>query len=578
MTKVLHPLADFLNCDGIDIHQSPNYWYEGRCLQSGDLFRLPRTPLAEAIAYGLMRQLAEDERYSREGKMYGVLLVELPTGENRVLKAFSGLLNGESVLEGWVTPIPGREQVALAEAETLAQLAAIKQELITLKQLPARQEYEILSREYAQQLQQMSDRHLTDKQQRQQQRQYFYDTLTGEALTLALEQLDEESRQQGIERRRLKRQRDVSLATLKEAIATADIRIQELKQQRKAISRQLQAQMHAAYSLMNFFGQSSSLQQLMPNGLPTGTGDCCAPKLLHYAATHGLKPLAMAEFWWGTSNQDKLPGEFYGACAERCQPLMGFLLAGLKPNPPTPFPRREGGVLSAFAHRTEGQEKGVLSPTPCRGGVWGEVKIIYEDEWLIAVNKPSGLLSVPGRYLETQDSVISRLRHLLPDGENLAAVHRLDQETSGILLMARDAQTYRQLSQQFQQRQVHKVYEAILAGVVTTDADVIELPLWGDPQNRPYQQVDWQRGKPSVTRFRVMGREGEYTRVEFVPLTGRTHQLRVHALVGLGVVILGDRLYGCNAGATRLHLHARELRFQHPHTQAIIDLQTQTPF
>ncbi|WP_066426680.1 RluA family pseudouridine synthase [Anabaena sp. 4-3] len=578
MTKVLHPLADFLNCDGIDINQSPNYWYEGRCLQSGDLFRLPRTPLAEAIAYGLMRQLAEDERYSREGKMYGVLLVELPTGENRVLKAFSGLLNGESVLEGWVTPIPGREQVALAEAETLAQLAAIKQELITLKQLPARQEYEILSREYAQQLQQMSDRHLTDKQQRQQQRQYFYDTLTGEALTLALEQLDEESRQQGIERRRLKRQRDVSLATLKEAIATADIRIQELKQQRKAISRQLQAQMHAAYSLMNFFGQSSSLQQLMPNGLPTGTGDCCAPKLLHYAATHGLKPLAMAEFWWGTSHQDKVQGEFYGACVERCQPLMGFLLAGLKPHPPTPFPSGEGGVLSAFAHRTEGGEKGVLSPTPSRGGVWGEVKIIYEDEWLIAVNKPSGLLSVPGRYLETQDSVISRLRHLLPDGENLAAVHRLDQETSGILLMARDAQTYRQLSQQFQQRQVHKVYEAILAGVVTTETDVIELPLWGDPQNRPYQQVDWQRGKPSVTRFRVMGREGEYTRVEFVPLTGRTHQLRVHALVGLGVVILGDRLYGCNAGATRLHLHARELRFQHPQSQVSIHLQTQTPF
>jgi tRNA pseudouridine32 synthase/23S rRNA pseudouridine746 synthase len=107
---------------------------------------------------------------------------------------------------------------------------------------------------------------------------------------------------------------------------------------------------------------------------------------------------------------------------------------------------------------------------------------------------------------------------------------------------------------------------------------LIELPLWGDPQNRPYQQVDWQRGKPSVTRFRVMAREGEYTRVEFEPLTGRTHQLRVHALVGLGVVILGDRLYGCNTGATRLHLHARELRFQHPHTHATIHLQTETPF
>lgn len=560
--QVLHAIADFVDGHIIDNHQSPSYWYEGRCQQTGDLLRLPRTPLAEAIACGLMPQLAQDERYSREGKMYGVLLVELPTGEQRVLKAFSGLLNGESVVDGWVAPIPGREQVALAEAKTLAELEAIKQELITLKLLPARQEYETLARDFAQQLEVMSDRHTHSKQQRQQKRQQLLDTLAGEALNLALAQLDEESRQQGIERRRLKRQRDVALATLKAAIATADIRMQELKQQRKAISRQLQAQMHAAYSLMNFLGQSSTLQQLMPDGLPTGTGDCCAPKLLHYAATHGFKPLAMAEFWWGTSNQDKVQGEFYGACAERCQPLMGFLLAGLRPNPPT-YPNREGGVFS---------------PSPCRGGVWGEVKTIYEDEWLIAINKPAGLLSVPGRYLETQDSVISRLRNLIPDSDNLTAVHRLDQETSGILLVARDSQTYRQLSQQFQQRQVHKVYEAILAGVVTTDTGLIELPLWGNPQNRPYQQVDWERGKPSLTRFRVLEREGEYTRVEFEPLTGRTHQLRVHALVGLGVVILGDRLYGCNAGASRLHLHARELRFLHPHTHTTIHLQTKTPF
>ncbi|RAM50531.1 MAG: RluA family pseudouridine synthase [Hapalosiphonaceae cyanobacterium JJU2] len=527
-------------------NSSPSYYYEGICPQTGELLKLPRTPLVEAIAYNFMQYLASDEVYSREGKMYGILLVEMSDGEQRILKAFSGLLNGCSVVAGWVPPIPGRDEVAIDEARTLADLDTIKQELITLKQLPARQQYEKLSHEFEQQLQQMSDRHKNRKQQRHTQRQLFNTTLTGEALITALEQLEAESRRDGIERRKFKRQRDEQLQPLKQIIDIADIRIGELKQQRKELSRQLQAQMHAAYSMMNFFGQSRSLQQLIPQGLPTGTGDCCAPKLLHYAATHNLKPLAMAEFWWGPSsiNQDKIQGEFYGACVERCQPLMGFLLSGLQPHPP------------------------------------GEVPILYADEWLIVVNKPPGLLSVPGRYRDTQDSVLSRLRHVLPDGIALTPVHRLDQQTSGILLLARDRQTYRQLSQQFQQRQVHKIYEAVLAGTINTNEGVIELPLWGNPQNRPYQQVNWQYGKPSLTKYQVISKQANYTRIEFIPLTGRTHQLRVHAAdpTGLGIPILGDRLYGCSAEASRLHLHARELSFDHPHLGERLHLQTKTPF
>jgi tRNA pseudouridine32 synthase/23S rRNA pseudouridine746 synthase len=392
----------------------------------------------------------------------------------------------------------------------------------------------------------MSDRHQNYKQQRHEKRQILCETLTGEALIIALEQLDEESRQHGIERRHLKRQRDEALQPLQQIIETADIQIRELKQQRKQLSRQLQTQMHAAYTLVNFLGQSQSLQQLIPGGLPTGTGDCCAPKLLHYAATHNLKPLAMSEFWWGASsvNQDKIQGEFYGACVERCQPLMGFLLSGLRPNPPEVLP------------------------------------ILYEDEWLIAVNKPPGLLSVPGRYSDRQDSVLTRLHHLLRDGMALTSVHRLDQETSGILLLARDRSSHRQLSQQFQQRQIYKVYEALLSGLLTIDQGAIELPLWGDPQNRPYQKVDKEHGKPSLTHFRVMAREKDCTRVEFIPITGRTHQLRVHAadVRGLGISILGDRLYGCVNNANRLYLHARELRFQHPQTGETLHLQTDTPF
>ena len=619
---VLHALSDFIDSNCAISNSSPRYSYEGHCPQTGELLKLPRTPLAEAIASGLMQHLASDDRYSDEGKMYGILLVELPTGEQRVLKAFSGLLNGHSIVAGWVPPIPGRDQVALEEARTLAELEAIKQELITLKQRPERQQYETLSREFEQQLREISDRHLDGKQQRYRKRQLLCETLTGEALTVALEQLDEESRRQGIERRHLKRQQNAMLQPLKQQIEAADTRMRELKQQHKALSRQLQAQMHAAYSLTNFAGQSLSLQQLMPGGsIPTGTGDCCAPKLLHYAATQALKPLAMAEFWWGSSSADgdKVQGEFYGACAERCQPLMGFLLSGLKPNPPAPFPTRlclthksqdavgakhlgdnsrtKTRIFLTKCRRSQARYryanaqaqcrkflklKVKHSLSPSRGGVWGEVSlpIIYEDEWLIAVNKPPGLLSVPGRYRDRQDSVLSRLRHLLPDGMALAAVHRLDQETSGILLLARNQQTHRQLSQQFQQRQVHKVYEAVLSGFVTSERGAIELPLWGDPENRPYQKVNWQRGKPSLTRFQVIAREGDWTRVEFVPLTGRTHQLRVHAAdsKGLGIPILGDRLYGCHTLASRLHLHARDIRFQHPQSGQTLHLQTKTPF
>ncbi|BAY48912.1 pseudouridine synthase [Scytonema sp. HK-05] len=581
---VLHSLSDFINCNSAVSDLSVSYWYEGRCPQTSELLRLPRTPMSEAIAHALMQHLATDDRYSSEGKMYGVLLVELPTGEQRVLKAFSGLLNGDSVAEGWVPPIPGRDEVALEEIRTLAQLDAIKQELITLKQLPQRQQYETLRSEFELRLQQMSDRHRDCKNQRHEKRQICYEKLIGEALIVALEQLDEESRQHGIQRRQLKRQRDEVLQPLQHLIAAADARMGELKQRRKELSRQLQAQMHATYTLMNFLGQSLSLQQLIPEGMPTGTGDCCAPKLLHYAATHSLKPLAMAEFWWGKSscNQDKVQGEFYGACAERCQPLMGFLLSGLRPNPPTPFPRREGGVLSLSSPPPnpllQGGGQGAAFVAK---GVWGEViPILYEDEWLIAVNKPAGLLSVPGRYRDTQDSVLSRLRQLSPDGMEIIAVHRLDQETSGILLLARDRHTYRQLSEQFQKRQVHKVYEAVLSGSLTTDKGVIELPLWGDPQNRPYQQVNLQYGKPSVTHFQVIATEGNNTRVEFMPRTGRTHQLRVHAADarGLGIPILGDRLYGCHAIASRLHLHARELSFEHPQLGETLHLQVKTPF
>ncbi|TAE96244.1 MAG: hypothetical protein EAZ79_15480 [Oscillatoriales cyanobacterium] len=283
--RLLHSLLDFTDCfmdsDGGSIDLSGNYWYEGLCPQSGELLRLPRTRMSEDLARGLMQYLAADDSYDREGKMYGILLVEMPWGEQRILKAFSGLLNGCSVVDGWVPPIPGRDRVALDEARTLTQLEAMKQELIALHQLPQRQEYETLSGEFELQLQILSDRHRNCKQQRDEKRQLLCQSLAPEILEVSLEQLNQASRLEGIERKQLKRQRDETLQPLKVLIAAADGRMRELKQRRKELSRELQTQMHAAYTLVNFLGKSRSIQQLMPaNSIPTGTGDCCAPKLL----------------------------------------------------------------------------------------------------------------------------------------------------------------------------------------------------------------------------------------------------------------------------------------------------------
>jgi len=556
--SLLHPISDFIDSNSTINNSIPTYYYQGYS-KNGELLQLPRTQKAELIAFGLMHQLAKNEIHSREGKMYGILLVELPSGEKGILKAFSGLLNGNSIIEGWVPPIPGREKVVLEENRTLRELDDIKQEIIRLKKLTQRKQYDTIALEFEQRLQDMSKRHQVSKQQRDEKRELFYKNLTGEELNIELEKLTEESRQQGIERKLLKRERDEALQPLQQVINDADMRIRELKQQRKQISRKLQAQMHAAYSIMNFMGNSSNLGQLMPQGFPTGTGDCCTPKLLHFAANNNLKPLAIAEFWWGESTQDKIAGKFYGACVERCQPLMGFLLSGLES-------KKEENILNS-------------SPKHCRG----ELPIIYEDEWLIAVNKPFGLLSVPGRYHHNQDSVVSRLSNFfsLPDSEKITAVHRLDMDTSGILLLAKNKQVYRLLSKQFEERLVSKVYEAILSGHVIANKGKIELPLWGNPENRPYQEVNYQQGKPCITKFQVLNKEGNYTRIEFIPLTGRTHQLRVHAAdaKGLGIPILGDKLYGCEFfEASRLHLHARELMFEHPYLRKNIFLKAETPF
>lgn len=485
-----------------------------------------------------------------EGKMYGVLLAIDQSDQLQVLKAFSGLLAGQAQVPGWVPPIPGRQQVAAAEVRTLEQLTVIKQDVWQLQHLPARLEYTTLMAEYTVARQELQAELKLQKQARQRQRQELIANLVGEELAVNLAQLAMASQQDGLRQRRFKKQWDAVLKPLQISIGQADRQIQDLKRQRQALSQQLQAQMHQAAALTNFAGESVSLAQLRPAGLPTGSGECCAPKLLHYAATHHLQPIAMAEFWWGSAVGDKHPGEFYGACVDRCQPLMGFMLSGLSAQVRTSIPRPA-------------------------------LEIIYSDDYLLVVHKPSGLLSVPGRYGQENAQDLLKKEHSI----ELWAAHRLDQDTSGILLLAKDLNTYRSLGQQFavsssnfdDDRALHKVYEALVVGKVPEAAGTIDLPLAADLIDRPKQKVDILQGKPSVTHYQVLETVGNQTRLEFRPLTGRTHQLRVHAAQGLGNPIVGDRLYGHDDGE-RLFLHAREISFCHPQLLTQLHFQLSTPF
>ncbi|MEL6471048.1 MAG: RluA family pseudouridine synthase [Cyanobacteria bacterium J06623_4] len=214
-----------------------------------------------------------------------------------------------------------------------------------------------------------------------------------------------------------------------------------------------------------------------------------------------------------------------------------------------------------------------------RDGLCEALSILYRDEFLIVVDKPAGLLSVPGRRIHLQDSVLSRLRCQLPTYSFLQVVHRLDRDTSGVLAIAASASAHKLLSEQFARHQVQKTYEAILSGPVNRSAGSIELPLWGNPQQRPKQVVDFRYGKPSRTDFWVI-EGGEWPRIELRPLTGRTHQLRVHMACGKGLMspILGDALYGAAAEGSRLHLHAARLSLVHPVTNEALHFCSEPPF
>ncbi|WP_375760836.1 pseudouridine synthase [Corallococcus exercitus] len=495
------------------------------------------------------------------GKMFGVLVVRQPDGTFGVLRAFSAMLAGRWDVPGFVPPVFDREARArvepVADATVKALLAraeawSASEELRRLRtEDDARQAREATEREA------MRLRHEARRRQRHERRAEILamQGLTEAERAQALHALDQESRGDKAEKRRWDAAQEEARRQLAPARAKAERRVRALDRLRRIVSRGFMRQLHDTYAITNARGDTRPLRSLYGGAEPpSGAGDCAGAKLLAYAFAHGLQPVALAEFWWGTppASGGRIQGAFYPACRDKCGPLLPFMLEGLEVSAPRVFVPPS-------------------APTP-------ELSIVFEDAWLVVIDKPCGLLSVPGRDAALLDSVLTRLRARYPHATGPLLAHRLDLDTSGLLVAALDSRTHASLQRQFLHRDVAKRYVALIDGPVQGDTGTITLPLRVDLDDRPRQIVDPVHGKPAVTDWEVLRRAAGHTRVAFHPRTGRTHQLRVHAAHprGLGAPIVGDPLYG-HAGL-RLHLHAETLSFVHPATGQRVSFTRAAPF
>ncbi len=497
----------------------------------------------------------EDDEVRREldlGKMFGVMVVRNKLGEMGYLAAFSGCMAGRVEYDVFLPPIFGRgEQNEEFEAEDrrIGEMGCKIEALESSAEYCESQElYEKLQVVVFQKIAELDSQYAASKTERDKLRKESQDPQI-------IERLQRESQDQKGRIRREVHQLKGELKSAKTEAMRWREELAQLREKRREMSNELQRKMFKSYFVVNGRGEQKSLFEIFDELLhrlpPSGAGECAAPKLLYYALVNDLTPIALGEFWYGRSSQGEVRhhGDFYGACRSRCYPILSYMLQGLEVADVEPELIREAS---------------------------DPLLVLFEDQHLVVFDKPAGLLSVPGR--SSAPSVKSIVEERYPEASGSLIVHRLDQDTSGVLVVAKSAEVHKALQRQFGERKLSKRYVAVVEGVVASDKGEITLPIIPNLEDRPRQMVDYERGKKSLTTYEVIERGADFTRLALSPHTGRTHQLRLHCAhqEGLNAPIKGDRLYG--DGSTRLHLHAERITFTHPITGEELTVISKLPF
>ena len=545
----------------------------------------------DALCHAAVKQLQANLPIApTEGKMYGVLIVERD-GQIGYLQAYSGQIADEG--EDFVPAVFDYLQPDGYFKTHEAEITLLNQQIAQLKASTAYQQ----AQEDLKTIRQKAEKAIDEARRVMQGAKFLRDKRRKEAFISEAER-NEMTRQSQFLKAELQRKKKAyaeQITAAQTVVNSHQEQITAWKRERKMKSDRLQRWLFAQFSLLNAHGERKNLLDifrdyylrnspartkatnsanetateraaqacLAPSLLPpSGAGECCEPKLLQYAFLHGFKPISMAMFWWGPSPKTEIRqhGNYYPACNGKCKPILEWMLEGID-------------VDYKDCNRTDYETELALSE---------RLKILYEDDYLAVVSKPSGLLSVPGKSY--QPSVYSILQERWKGKSDAFMVHRLDMATSGLLVVARTSEVHKALQAQFIGRTVKKKYVALLPlSVLEKQLPAegrIELPLSPDPDDRPRQRVDRTNGKPAITEYRLIGKTTyskealEAVKIELYPLTGRTHQLRVHCAhpEGLGTPIIGDNLYGQRA--ERLWLHAEHLEFTHPITQERMSLDT----